>query len=81
MTLELAAALFLIRDGFGRGLAGTAWLLVLWLGPAPALVFPALLSVALYTPPILLVTLAICLARVRRRLAAEPAASPCPARS
>lgn len=85
MTLELAAALFLIRDGFGRRMAGKAWLLVLWFGPAPLIIFPTLLSIALYTPPILLVTLAICLARVRRRLSTDggdgPAASPCPARS
>ncbi len=85
MTLELAAALFLIRDGFGQRLAEKAWLLVLWVGPAPMIIYPTLLSTALYTPPIMLVTLAICLARVRRRLSADggdgPAANPCPARS
>ncbi len=80
MTLELAAALFLIRDGFGRRLAEKAWLLVLWVGPAPMILFPTLLSVALYTPPILLITLAICLARVWRQLGADRTSSPCPAR-
>jgi hypothetical protein len=72
MTLELAAAMFLIRDGFGRRLAGKAWLLVLWFGPAPMIIFPDL-------------TLAICLARVRRRLSTAradgPAQTPCPTQS
>jgi len=85
MTLELAAAMFLIRDGFGQRIAGKAWLFVIWVGPAPPIVFHDNLSVALYTPPILLVTLAICLARVRWRLASArgdgPTGHPCPAPS
>jgi arabinofuranan 3-O-arabinosyltransferase len=68
MAIVLAVALFLIRDGFGQRLSAKAWLLVLWVGPAPALLFPTQLSVALYAPPILLVTLAICLVRARCRL-------------
>lgn len=84
-TLAMAAALFLIRDGFGRHLAGKTWLLVIWFGPAPALLLPELLNISLYTPPILLVTLAICLARVRWRLSSagggKPAERPCPAPS
>ena len=76
LTIELAAALFLIRDGFGRSLLAKTWLLVVWLGPAPAFVFPAQLSAALYGPTILFVTLAICLTRVRAHTAAESAGIP-----
>jgi arabinofuranan 3-O-arabinosyltransferase len=65
MVIELAAALFLIRDGFGRRLAEKTWLLVLWLGPVPVLLLPAQLSYALYMPPVLFITLGICLARMR----------------
>jgi len=85
MTLQLAAAMFLIRDGFGQRMAEKAWLIVIWAGPAPVFLDFDRLSMAVYTPPILLVTLAICLVRVRRDLSAvgsdSPAASPCPARS
>jgi hypothetical protein len=65
MPILLAAALFLIRDGFGRHLAGKAWLLVLWMGPAPAFLFRTQLSVGLYVSTIIVCTLAICLMRAR----------------
>lgn len=70
MTIMLAAGLFLIRDGFGQHLAAKAWLLVLWFGPVPAIQFKESLNIALYTPPILLATVAICLVRARRKLSA-----------
>jgi len=81
MVIELAAALFLIRDGFGRRLVEKAWLMVLWLGPVPVLLLPTHLSYALYMPPILFITLGICLARGRRHLPNDgdknPSAIPC----
>jgi hypothetical protein len=85
MAIVLAVALFLIRDGFGQRPGAKAWLLVLWVGAAPPSYFPEQVSAALYEAPILLVTLAIYLVRVRRRLSAnggdEPAESPYPAGS
>lgn len=66
LTLTLVAGLFLLRDGFGRSAAAKLWLVALWLGPVPALFLPKLISVAALSPPILLVTLAICVLRVWR---------------
>jgi hypothetical protein len=63
MPILLAAALFLIRDGFGRYLASKAWLLVLWIGPAPVFFLPTQLNAAIYAPTIIAVTLAICMIR------------------
>ena len=67
MTLTLAAALFLLRDGFGQGILGKLWLLVVWFGPVPAIYLPSAPSIAASTLPILMVTIVICLWRARRR--------------
>jgi hypothetical protein len=64
-TLTLAAALFLVRDGFGAGITAKLWLLALWFGPVPALYLPSFTSIAATTPPVLVATLGLCLARAR----------------
>ncbi len=67
MTLTLVAALFLVRDGFGATRGERLWLLALWLGPVPGLALLGHLPPALYAAPLLTATLALCLARARRR--------------
>ncbi len=67
MTLTLVAALFLARDGFGATRGARLWLLALWLGPVPGLALLGHLPPALYAAPLLTATLALCLARARRR--------------
>ncbi|TFG88763.1 MAG: DUF2029 domain-containing protein, partial [Hyphomicrobiales bacterium] len=86
MVVTLAAGLFLLRDGFGRGLLAKLWLLVIWFGPVPAMYLQSIASVAAVTPLILLATTAICMVRVWRRehdalsgealLASNPPGSP-----
>jgi hypothetical protein len=66
MVLTLAAAMFLVRDGFGRGVFGKLWLLVLWFGPVPALYLPSVASISASAPPALVATVAICLSRAWR---------------
>jgi hypothetical protein len=63
----LVAALFLARDGFGATRGERLWLLALWLGPVPGLALLGHLPPALYAAPLLTATLALCLARARRR--------------
>jgi hypothetical protein len=66
MTLTLAAALFLVRDGFGATRGARLWLLALWLGPVPGLALLGHLPPAVYAAPLLTATLALCLARAAR---------------
>lgn len=69
MMTTLVAGLFLVRDGFGRGLLAWLWLVVIWVGPMPAVLLPSLTDlVALPSVPIILVTLAICLVRAWARV-------------
>ena len=71
MVMTLAAALFLVRDGFGQSWPARLWLLVIWFGPVVPLYLPSLMTVAGVAPVIILVTVLICLAR-----AAQPAPRP-----
>ena len=66
MVLTLAAAMFLVRDGFGRGAFARLWLLIVWFGPVPALYLPSVTTVAVGATPIVAVTTAICLIRAWR---------------
>jgi hypothetical protein len=70
-TLELAAAVFLIRDGFGRNLGGKAWLFLLWLGTAPPILFPMIVPTSIYMPPVIIGTMMICFVRAHRRLSSK----------
>ena len=72
MTLTLAAAVFLVRDGFGRGYLGKLWLLIIWFGPVPALYLPSVTTIAAVTPPILVITVAICVLRVHACERSDP---------
>jgi hypothetical protein len=63
MTLTLAAALFLARDGFGANRGERLWLLALWLGPVPGLALLGLMPPAIYAVPLLTATLALCVSR------------------
>ncbi len=65
MTLALAAALFLVRDGFGATRGARLWLLALWLGPVPGLALLGHLPPAIYAAPLLTATLGLCLVRAR----------------
>jgi len=74
MTLTLAAALFLARDGFGASPGARLWLLVLWLGPVPGLALLNHAPPVLYAAPLLTATLGLCLWRARTPHApAQPA--------
>ena len=64
-TTTIAAAVFLVRDGFGQALGARAWLFLIWLGPLPAFLAPGALSPAILVPPIIIVTLLICLGRAK----------------
>lgn len=66
MTLALAAAMFLARDGFGVGRGARLWLLALWLGPVPSLALAGTLPPALYAAPLVTATLALCVVRAAR---------------
>lgn len=66
MTLTLAAALFLARDGFGASRGARLWLLLLWLGPAVNLALAGWLAPALYAAPLVTLTLGLCVARTSR---------------
>jgi hypothetical protein len=66
LTLALAAALFLARDGFGAVRGQRAWLLALWVVPALNLGFAGTLAPAVYAAPMMSATLALCAARVAR---------------
>jgi hypothetical protein len=66
MTLTLAAALFLARDGFGANRGERLWLLALWLGPAPGLALLGHLPPVVYAAPLLTATLALCVSRAAR---------------
>jgi hypothetical protein len=70
MTLGLAAAIFLIRDGFGATRGARFWLLALWLGPLPGIATP--ITPAMYAPALLTATLALCVWRARS-IALQPA--------
>ncbi len=63
MTLGLAAALFLIRSGFGGRPWERLWLLLLWFGPVPPLYAPSLAAVNVVVPPLLAVTAVVALRR------------------
>lgn len=76
MVLTLAAGVFLVRDGFGRGLLAKAWLFLIWLGPVPSLYLPGLATVALAAPPLIAGTLAIGLVRAWRPRAGTPGRHP-----
>lgn len=75
MPLTLAAAVFLVRDGFGKSPSECLWMGILWLGPitplyAPMLHVPALTdNVSLIATPMIVVTTALCLVRAWRRAA------------
>lgn len=73
MVLTLAAGVFLVRDGFGKGHLARLWLLAIWLGPVPALYLPEMTTVAIAAPPLIAGTLGVCLARAWRQLASRPA--------
>ena len=75
MTLTLAAALFLARDGFGARRWERLWLLALWLGPALNLALAGWLAPAVYAAPLLTATLVICLLRADRRVSGAGAAA------
>jgi hypothetical protein len=73
MVLAIGAALFLARDGFGKGVPAKMWLLVLWCGPVPVLYLPVIYTapsiiVAMVAAPILMMTTVVCLIRARRQL-------------
>ncbi|NIP76899.1 MAG: DUF2029 domain-containing protein, partial [Xanthomonadales bacterium] len=63
MVLTLAAGMYLMRDGFGRGWASGLWLLVIWFGPVIPLYLPDYMTVASIAPGMLLVTVTVCLVR------------------
>lgn len=65
MPLVLAAAMFLVRDGFGATRGERMLLLALWLGPVPTLAFLNQLYPVLYAAPLLTVALGLCLWRAR----------------
>ena len=66
MTLTLAAAMFLARDGFGASRGARLWLLALWLGPVPGLALLGHMPAAIYAAPLLTATLGLCLARATK---------------
>lgn len=66
LTLALAAAMFLARDGFGATRGQKIWLLMLWLGPVPGLALFGVIPPVLYAAPLLTVTLIICVLRATR---------------
>jgi hypothetical protein len=66
MTLTLAAALFLARDGFGATRGERLWLLALWLGPVPGLALLGHVPPVIYAAPLLTATLALCVSRAAR---------------
>ena len=75
MTLTLAAALFLARDGFGARRWERLWLLALWLGPVLNLALAGWLAPAVYAAPLLTATLVLCVLRAggpRAEIAAPP---------
>lgn len=63
MTLGLAAALFLVRAGFGERPWECLWLILLWLGPVPPLYLPSLAAVSVIVPLLLAATAMIALCR------------------
>ena len=63
LTLALAAAMFMARDGFGATLGERLWLLALWLGPVPGLALIGQVPPVIYAAPLLTVTLVLCLRR------------------
>jgi hypothetical protein len=75
MTLTLAAALFLARDGFGANRGERIWLLALWLGPVPGLALLGHIPPAIYAAPLLTATLALCISRAARPGEQAPAPS------
>ena len=66
LTLALAAAMFMARDGFGATLGERLWLLALWLGPVPGLALLGQVPPVIYAAPLLTVTLVLCLRRACR---------------
>jgi len=72
MTLALAAAMFLIRDGVGATPLERVWLVALWLGPIPGLALLQHAPPVLYAAPLMTVSLAACLWRARA-VQAKPA--------
>ncbi|HUF88343.1 MAG TPA: glycosyltransferase family 87 protein [Thermohalobaculum sp.] len=66
MTLALAAALFLARDGFGATVRARVWLVALWLGPLLSLVLAGTLPPAVYTAPLVAASLGLCAVRAMR---------------
>jgi hypothetical protein len=66
MTLTLAAAVFLARDGFGATRGERLWLLALWLGPVPGLALLGMVPPVVYAAPLLTATLVLCVSRAAR---------------
>lgn len=74
-TLTLAAAMFLVRDGFGRGWPARLWLALIWIGPVLPNNLQSAASMAASMPPFLAATAVICLIRAwRQDRAHRPAA-------
>lgn len=63
LTLALAAAMFLARDGVGAAPGGRLLLLLLWSGPLLSLIFMGAVPPATYAAPLLTATLGLCLWR------------------
>ncbi len=70
MSLALAAAMFLARDGFGATTGARLWLFALWIGQVPGLALEHEVPPAVYSAPLLTATLGLCLWRAAR--APEP---------
>ena len=65
LALALVAVMFLARDGFGQFPGERIWLGLLWLGQVPGLALEPYLAPAVYAPPLLTATLALCVWRAR----------------
>jgi len=73
MSLALAAAMFLARDGFGATSGARLWLFALWIGQVPGLALEPEVPPVVYLAPLLTATLVLCLWRAARPAAALPA--------